>query len=218
MRKIVLATVVLLLLLTLAAGAHRRSRTCARRGAFTVNGYVPIQCGPFKPGERVDIEAQGEDGGALDAGWPHGLPADSTGAVRAFVTTTGWPAGVALATCRGSESGMTYRVRVPVTEDFEGAIRLPPEVSPAKVKISQVGDAGVYVRVAENGFEPSEPVTMNVEGPDGRSFSLDGQADWAGNVVFVLRVEKGDPPGKWRGTMRGEKSGTEASFEYRIVR
>ncbi len=198
MRKKAILVLVLASLLMLAVGAYRRSRSCAREGAFTVNGYVPVQCGPFKPGERVDIEAHGEDGNPLDAGWPNGISADSTGTLRAFVTTIGWPAGNAQVSCRGRESGMVYRVRVPVTEDFEGAIRLPPEVSPAKVSLSRVGDAGVYVRVTENGFRPSEPVTMTVEGPDG-GFSLDGQADWAGNVVFLLEVEKGDPPGVWGG-------------------
>ena len=181
-----------------------------------MNGYVPVQCGPFKPGEQVDIEAQGEDGSTLDAGWPQGMPADSTGVLRTFVTTIGWSPGRATVTCTGRESGKSHRVSFPVTGDFEGAIRLASDVYPAKVSLSQVGDAGVYVRVAENGFQPAEDVALTVEGPDGKPFSLSGQADWAGNVVFVLRVDRGDPPGRWRGVMRGEKSGTKRRFEYRV--
>ena len=183
--------------------------------AFLIGGYVPIQCGPYRPGERVSVTAKDENGNSLFPGdlWEHMNVADATGWLRGFAATDTWPKGNVEVDCTG-ESGRVYRTVAAMTDDPGRAIRFAPDVWPQAVTPGR--SLGVYVRVLESGFRPSEEMLLTVKSPNGTAYRLPGEADGAGNAAFVVRVDPGDLPGVWKGKVRGVSSHHEAAIRYEV--
>ena len=180
------------------------------REGFSKNAYVPLDCGPYEPGERVTVVIRGPQGKNLDPGWffQQGptANADATGWIHLFLVTQDWPVGVSMVTCRG-EKGKEYKMVVPVVEDSGSAVRLDANATPSGVSARALKTGNVYVRVIAPGFKPMEFVKMTIA-PPGQAPQPFGrmQADWVGEAASVILLNPGDPSGEWTFTTEGEET------------
>lgn len=187
---------------------------------FSKNAYVPLDCGPYAPGERVIVEVEGPDGEKLSPGWffqkGSTANADAAGWIHLLLVTKDWPVGTSMVTCRG-EKGTEYKVLVPIVEDSGDAVRLAAGATPSSVSAKTLKSGTVYVRVMAPGFKPTELVNMDIT-PPGQGAQPFGQmqADWVGEAAFIVVLDPGDPAGEWVCTITGKETQHKETVRFTV--